>query len=184
MHCRCNRALTSTAVLWPVRRISKGQRYPFMFKAGPWRALAVLLVIGGSPIGAVHATDTSTDPRDVDASLNALFGSHESLKQFLNSVKEDSANKRWPAIAALVAYPIKIRLAGYLLRISNASEFMAHSEELLTPRVLAAIERQTYGSLFANAQGVMIGDGEVWFSAVCRSADCKNAPIKITAINP
>ena len=184
MHWRCNRSLASTAVLWSVRAASATGSDIHMFKAGVWHALAVLLIIGGSPIGAVHATDTSTGPRDVDARLDALFGSHESLKQFLISLKKDSANKRWPAIAALVAYPIKIRLGGHLIRIRNPSEFMAHSEEVLTPRVLAAIERQTYGSLFANAQGVMIGDGEVWFSAVCRSADCKNAPIKITAINP
>ena len=54
----------------------------------------------------------------------------------------------------------------------------------LTPKVLAAIKRQTYASLFANDRGVMIGDGEVWFSAVCRDAACKDAPIRIIAINP
>jgi hypothetical protein len=155
-----------------------------MLKAEVWLAAAVLLVFSGSQIGVVRAIDPGSSPRDVDARLDALFGSHESVKQFLMSLKEDSANKRWPAIAAVVAYPIKIRIAGHRVRISNPSEFMAHTEDLLTPGVLAAIERQTYASLFANDRGVMIGDGELWFSAVCRSADCKNAPMKIIAINP
>jgi hypothetical protein len=160
-----------------------GAGISFMFKAGLWLAMATLLVIGGAPLCEVHATDRSP-AADVDARLDALFGSHEPLEQFLISLQEASAHERWPAIAALVAYPIKIRIAGHPVRIRNAGEFMTHSKDVLTPAVLAAIERQSYASLFANDRGVMIGDGEVWFSAVCGNADCKNAPIKIIAINP
>jgi hypothetical protein len=155
-----------------------------MLRTGLWLASATLLVIAASPIGLLHATDTNADPRAVDSRLDTLFGSHEPVKQFLTSLKEDSANKRWPAIAATIAYPIKIRVGGHSIQLHNPSEFLAHSEEVLTPKVVAAIARQSYASLFANDRGVMIGDGEVWFSAVCGGAGCKNAPIKIIAINP
>ena len=144
---------------------------------------AVACLIAASPIGLLHATDTPGS-HDVSVRLDTLFGSHESLEQFLASLQEDCADKRWPAIAAKIAYPLKTRIAGHSINIRNPSEFIAHSEDLLTPKVLAAIERQTYASLFANDRGVMIGDGEVWFSAVCKDADCKNAPVKIIAINP
>jgi hypothetical protein len=47
-----------------------------------------------------------------------------------------------------------------------------------------AIERQTYGTLFANDQGVMIGDGQVWFGAVCDETSCAEPRIRIIALNP
>jgi hypothetical protein len=157
--------------------------YFLMLKPAVRLAVAMLFVVAGSQIGVLHAADPGA-PSETDSRLDALFGSHESVKRFLISLKEDSANKRWAAIAAKVAYPIKIRIGGHLIRIGNKSEFMAHCEDVLTPGVLAAIERQTYTSLFVNYRGAMIGDGEVWFSAVCRSAECKNAPIRIIAFNP
>jgi hypothetical protein len=156
-----------------------------MLKASVWFAAATLLiVIAVMPPGVAQPADTSPGPPDIDARLDTLFGSHDSVRRFLMSLKQNSANKRWPDIALMVAYPIKVRIAGHLVRIRNSAEFISHSEDLLTPKVLAAIKRQTYASLFANDRGVMIGDGEVWFSAVCRDAACKDAPIRIIAINP
>jgi hypothetical protein len=147
-------------------------------------ASAALCMITGLPISAAQATDSSADSREVDSRLDTLFGSHEAVKEFLTSLKEDSANKRWPAIADMITYPIKIRLGRHRIRIHDPAEFIAHSEAVLTPKVVAAIAQQTYATLFANDRGVMIGSGEVWFSPLCADADCKNAPIKIIAINP
>jgi hypothetical protein len=141
-------------------------------------------MIAGLPIGAAQATDSSADSREVDSRLDTLFGSHEAVKEFLTSLKEDSATKRWPAIAAVIAYPIKIRVGRHRIQLHDPAEFIAHSEAVLTPKVVAAIAQQSYATLFANDRGVMIGGGEVWFSPVCADAGCKNAPIKIIAINP
>jgi hypothetical protein len=149
-----------------------------------WLTSAAACLIAAAPIGLLHATDATTSPSDLNARLDTLFGSHESVEQFLASLKADCADKRWPAIAAKIAYPLKTRIAGRSVTIRNPSEFIAHSEDLLTPKVVAAIERQAYASLFSNDRGVMIGDGEVWFSGVCEDAACKIAPVKIIAINP
>jgi hypothetical protein len=40
---------------------------------------------------------------------------------------------------------------------------------------------QSYGQLFANSQGVMIGDGQVWFGGVCERQSCV---VRIIAFNP
>ncbi len=156
----------------------------FTLRPRLWLASLALGMITGLPVAAQQATGSGADSREVDSRLDTLFGSHQAVKEFLTSLQEESANKRWPAIAARISYPIKVRVGGHRIQIHNPAEFIAHAEELLTPKVVAAIAHQTYASLFANDRGVMIGDGEVWFSAVCVGTDCKNAPIKIIAINP
>ena len=52
------------------------------------------------------------------------------------------------------------------------------SPRLRLPDWMAAVERQTYATLFANADGVMIGDGELWFSGTCADAACAEASVR------
>jgi hypothetical protein len=123
-------------------------------------------------------------PADTDARLDVLFGSHPPYEKFLGTLKESIADKNWVAVAALVAYPIKINAAGHRMRIASPEAFLKHKDRILTAKVIDAIDRQHYAALFANANGVMIGDGEVWFSGICQDPTCAMPVIKITAINP
>jgi hypothetical protein len=61
-------------------------------------------------------------------------------------------------------------------RYDSAAEFRGDFERVFSPKVLGAIKRATFESLFANYQGVMIGDGEVWF-------DEREDGFRIRAIN-
>ncbi len=54
----------------------------------------------------------------------------------------------------------------------------------ITPAVAAALDRQTFATLFANAEGVMVGDGEIWFSGICADATCSAVRVRIIALNP
>jgi hypothetical protein len=137
------------------------------------------MCLGLAPLATCNAADA-----DIDARLDALFGAHAPLQEFLATLKSEAAAKDWAAIGARVAYPLRVSLAGRRVRIRNAVEFAAHSQQILTPKVLAAIQAQTYAGLFANAQGVMIGNGEVWFTGVCPDTRCSDAPVRITAFNP
>ena len=62
--------------------------------------------------------------------------------------------------------------------MKDAARFVAGYDKIMTDKVKKAIGRQTYAGLFANWQGVMIGDGEVWFSPLDNSDK-----VRITAIN-
>ncbi len=70
------------------------------------------------------------------------------------------------------------------MKIANPRQFLAHFDELLPQTSLDAITAQSFEGLFANAQGVMIGSGEVWFSGVCRARNCNAPPVMIVALNP
>jgi hypothetical protein len=87
------------------------------------------------------------------------------------------------AVAAMVAYPFETTIAGEDVTLASKDEFARRYDELFTPAVVAAVEQQTYATLFANAEGVMIGNGEVWFSGICADATCSDASVKIIAVN-
>jgi hypothetical protein len=134
-----------------------------------------LAVLGPDPAPA--QSDEATSAR-----LEALFGDHEAYREFLIALQAAVAAGDRAAVAAMVAYPLQTTIAGEPT-IGSAAGFLRHYDRLLTPAVVAAIERQTYASLFANAEGVMIGDGEIWFSGTCPDTACTEVRVKVIAIN-
>lgn len=65
----------------------------------------------------------------------------------------------------LIAYPISVSLQGKKRKITSREEFEAHYAEIVTDNVAKAVQNQFYEDLSANHKGVMIGSGELWFSA-------------------
>jgi len=123
---------------------------------------------------AVYA-QTATE---VNTSLDALFGQHQPYRSFFDALKAAIAADNKAAVAAMVDYPFQARINDKSVKLRDKAHFIADYDKIVTPKVKSAIEKQTYATLFANWQGVMIGDGEIWFSGVGDG----NA-IKITAIN-
>ena len=121
---------------------------------------------------------------EVDRRLDALFGEHRSHEAFLRALKRAVAGADARAVAAMASYPLGTGVAGHRATIRTQEEFLARYEQIITPDVASAIEKQSYAGLFANADGVMIGDGEVWFGGVCGDAACTQQSIRIIAINP
>lgn len=78
----------------------------------------------------------------------------------------------------MVDYPFQARIDGKAVKIRDAAHFIADYDKVVTAKVKHALQAQAYEKLFANWQGVMVGDGEIWFSGV---GDANQ--IRITAIN-
>jgi hypothetical protein len=116
--------------------------------------------------------------------LDALFGEHVPYQLFLNGLQIAVVMDDRFRVARLVNYPLEVRIGGETVTVGTADELLARYESLLTPKVVGAIERQDYGALFANDQGVMIGDGEVWFGGICGEPSCADITVRIIAINP
>ena len=121
---------------------------------------------------------------EIDSRLDSLFGSHTPYEKFLVELKAQVAAQDWSEVAAHAAYPMSVKVSGRRIKLLNRGQFLAHVKTLFTPKVLEAIEAQDYSSLFANATGVMIGNGELWFSSVCSDTRCLDSAVKIIAINP
>ncbi|MFB9948577.1 hypothetical protein ACFFP0_06930 [Rhizobium puerariae] len=131
----------------------------------------MLALAGAAPAGAQTAAD-------VNATLDTLFGDHASYQQFFETLKKAVAADDKAAVASMVDYPFQARIGGKAVKIKDAAHFVNDYDKVVTSKVKQAVARQTYPTLFANWQGVSIGDGELWFSGV----GAKNT-VKIIAIN-
>ncbi len=115
---------------------------------------------------------------EVNSNLDALFGEHERYHAFFDALKKAVASDDKKAVAALVDYPFQARIGDKAVKIRDAAHFVADYDKVITKKVKQALHVQAYENLFANWQGVMIGDGEIWFSGVGSANQ-----VKITAIN-
>lgn len=143
------------------------------------QAIRIFLVAVIMAVVAATATDArAQSTADIDAALDSVFGAHAPYRQFFETLQKAVAADDRPAVARLVDYPFQARIGGKAVKVRDAAHFVADYDRIVTPKVKRAIADQTYATLFVNWQGVMIGDGEVWFSGVG-----SNPVVKITAIN-
>lgn len=134
--------------------------------------LAAMFIAYASPMALAQFLS------EMNQQLDQLFGSHEPYHAFFSKLQKAVAADDKETVASMIDYPFATRIGGKAIKIRDAKHFIADYDKVITSKVKAAVAKQRYEDLFANWQGVMIGDGEVWFSGV----DEKNT-IKIIAIN-
>ena len=88
-------------------------------------------------------------------------------------------------VIKLIHFPLRVNSNGRSRSYADAASVRADFGRIFTPRVTQAILNQRFDHLFGRDQGLMIGDGEVWFDHICTNSSCSPAgPVRITAINP
>lgn len=137
-----------------------------------------MIVVAMLAVSAGTASTHAQTAAETDASLDALFGAHAPYRQFFEQLQKAVGEDDRATVAAMVDYPFQARIDGKAVKLRDAAHFVADYDKIVTTTVKRAIAGQTYETLFANWQGVMIGDGELWFSGVGDAG-----PIRITAIN-
>lgn len=135
--------------------------------------IAATLVAFAAPLPAL-----ANPAAEINNTLDTLFGDHTRYRTFFDNLKKAVAAGDKAAVAAMIEYPFQVRIGGKSLKIRDAAHFITDYDQVITAKVKHALQEQTYETLFANWQGVMVGQGEIWFSGV-GDADV----IKVTAIN-
>jgi hypothetical protein len=109
---------------------------------------------------------------------------HAEAAVFLRRLQLAVKTRDADAVASLTIFPLTVRGKP---GPANASELTQHSAEIFNEKVRAAVLGQTVDSLFANWRGLMIGNGDVWASALCDADSppngCKNPRIVIVSVN-
>jgi hypothetical protein len=141
---------------------------------GAYFGMAMMIAVAGTAPLPAFAQSAS----EMDSTLDGLFGSHAPYKTFFDDLKQAVAANDKAAVAAMVDYPFQARINDKAVKIRDAAHFVADYDKVVTAKVKQAVAKQTYPTLFANWQGVSVGDGEIWFSGVG-----DGSKIKITAIN-
>jgi hypothetical protein len=144
-------------------------------------SFAVLLLIAGtllpSTLGAAQ-----TAPANLNKSLDMLVGDHVKVQRLLADLQQSVAQHDPAAVAALVHYPIRVNPGNHPFTVKKPKAFIARYDQIITPDIAAAIQKQKYEALFVNSQGAMIGDGEVWITSTCLDKACSRSDIKIGII--
>ena len=65
--------------------------------------------------------------------------------------------------ARYVAYPVSFFLRGQRRTAANATEFLKFYPAIFTKDFVDRIARDMPHHMFANAEGIMLADGAVWF---------------------
>jgi hypothetical protein len=103
------------------------------------------------------------------------------LTRLQNAVR---ANDRG-AVIKLIQFPLRVNANGGSRLYRDARSVRADYDRIFTRKVTHAILGQRFDQLFGRDQGLMIGDGEIWFDHVCTNAQCSpSGPVRITAVNP
>lgn len=117
-------------------------------------SLVGFILIAASPTLAQTAANT-------DAALDATFGAHKPYRNFFEKLQHAVASDDKAAVAALIDYPFQARINDKAMKLRDPAHFIADYGKIVTPKVKETVAKQDYGHLFANWQGVMLGDGEV-----------------------
>jgi hypothetical protein len=128
--------------------------------------------------GSNDATsEKSLNSDDVDYYSVSTSKSKQEVEVFAKAVKTSILNDDWLTISKMTAYPITIQGVEYV-----DAESLANTDLVLGEEYKKALEAASWENLFANSQGIMIGDGEVWIGEIL-DKDMQSEGLKIIAIN-
>lgn len=143
-----------------------------------------LSVTGCKPDQAATGSSTEQAQASNDSKLEmAGVKSPEEMKDFLKKLQTALSANDKAAVAGMIKYPFKIYKDGVEKKsYPSEKEFVKDFDKFFTADVKKAVSDATYDSLFINAKGVMIGNGEVWMSGWDEKLN--PGPVKIIAVQP
>jgi len=141
------------------------------------RVYLVWLILGAtgafSPTGFIlsvrgQSTDERTQhgcPGDTVDRLGSEIAKRS--RAFLTELKSAVEASNKTKVASMIRFPLRVATPKKQIEIKNREEFLYNYDHIFTPAVKAKIaDEASSRCLFANWQGFMVGDGEVWFREV------------------
>jgi len=95
---------------------------------------------------------------------NAGIKDKQEFLRFFDTVKRAAADNDKETLSTMLHYPIWVYLKKNKRKpIRNEKEFKTYYRKILNKKILDVLLKQKQEDLFCNYQGVMLGDGAVWF---------------------
>jgi len=136
-------------------------------------------------LGLLGPTVSAEEP--IEKRLDTIFGEHERYLAFFQQLKDSVVRDDRKAVAGLLNYPLDVFHGRRRTVVRSPVEFLKRYPEVFNENVIRAVKSQEANALFANWRGVMLGNGQVWFSGVCagknRDQPCADKVIKVITIN-
>ncbi len=109
---------------------------------------------------------------------NAGIDNDAAVEAFFLELKEAVSKDDQSKVADMINYPLNVNGRGHKEVIRKKSDLLKRYQSVFTPQVKVALSKQEVSDLFVNSQGVMIGNGEIWFNQIFGSNN-----IRIITIN-
>jgi hypothetical protein len=107
-----------------------------------------------------------------------------SYQTFLTRLQDAVRSDDRKAVIELIDFPLRVNSESGTRLYPDAQAVARDYDRIFTPEVRRAVLDQRFDRLFGRDQGVMIGDGEIWFDHSCTNAECSPpGPVRITAVN-
>ena len=104
------------------------------------------------------------------------------VRIFLQALQSAVGRNDTTQVAALVAYPITVRIGGQPTKLFTPTEFMDHYADIMSEHVKRVVEHARLDTLFTNYEGIRLGRGELWFAGVYEEGQ-ETYRVRIIAIN-
>jgi hypothetical protein len=124
------------------------------------RKAAILLAMALQPVPGAVAAPGCGDSSTVKDYRPAMV---QPASQFLAGLQRAVGVGDRASVAAMIRYPLRVNGVKGLHWITTPAQMLRHYTAIMTPHMKASISTQRAECLFANWQGVMIDNGEVWF---------------------
>lgn len=112
--------------------------------------------------------------------------SDQEVRTFLGALQKGVRGNNADQVAALVEFPLDVHQCNRTLHIQR-KEFNQRFASVFDRKISKAVVDATFETLFSNWQGVMIGDGEVWFTGICegstQSDPCSRQRVRVITVN-
>jgi len=102
----------------------------------------------------------------------------KAAENFFLHLQQAVRNNQRAKVAAMMSYPISVRVRSRKVKLRAKADLLKRYDFVFNKKVKHALAAQKIPDLFANWQGIMIGNGELWFNQMPVSHN-----FKITAIN-
>ena len=123
-------------------------------------------------LGAVSSALAQT-VEETNARLDQVFGEHESFGEVFDALYFAVEARDAATVASLAKYPLRVATNGEEYEIDSEQTFIDNYDTIITPSIADVIVSQDFALLFVNQDGVMYGDGDVWFSPICIDDACE-----------
>ena len=110
---------------------------------------------------------------ETNARLDQVFGEHESFGEAFDALYFAVEARDAATVASLAKYPLRVATNGEEYEIDSEQTFIDNYDTIITPSIADVIVSQDFALLFVNQDGVMYGDGDVWFSPICIDDACE-----------
>jgi len=123
----------------------------FWQQKGSTKRLPVYLRMESGTPGKLGGRYASIDADEKDI--------HEKAFKFWSAVKRGDRK----TVATMIEYPVQVNVPGGRSELRSAKELLANYDDIFTPRFRESIANAVPKNMFFRDQGIMLGNGEVWF---------------------